>query len=68
MGRVVSRADMSSPQGRAFITVSNGGGAGVVFASGAWRRAKPIAFFVAGIALLLVSAATIPQQAMKPLW
>jgi hypothetical protein len=40
----------------------------VVFASGAWRRAKPIAFFVAGIALLLVLSATIPQQAMKPLW
>jgi hypothetical protein len=48
--------------------VSNGGGATVLFASGAWRRAKPIAFFVAGIALLLAGSATIPQQAMKPLW
>jgi hypothetical protein len=48
--------------------VSNAGAATVMFASGAWRKAKPITFFIAGIALLLAGAAAIPQQAMHPLW
>ncbi len=48
--------------------VSNGGAATVVFASGAWRKAMAITFFIASIALLLAGAAAIPQQVMHPSW
>lgn len=48
--------------------VSNAGAALVLFATGAWRRARPIAFFVAAVAALLAVAAAAPQQSLQALW
>ena len=46
--------------------LSNGGGAAVLFATGAWRRNKAIAFFIAGVAVALAVAAVAPEWAATP--
>ncbi len=48
--------------------LSNGGGAAVLFATGAWRRSKTIAYFISGVAVALVIAALAPDMAVAPLW
>ena len=48
--------------------VSNAGGASLLVASGAWRRAKPITFVVAAVAVSLATCAAWPDLATRPLW
>lgn len=46
---------------------SNGIGAAWMFATGAWRRNKPVTFFIAAIALALCGAGLNAQWAIQPL-
>jgi hypothetical protein len=48
--------------------VSNAGGAALLIATGAWRKALPITLVVSGIAIALMIAAASPDLAMRPLW
>ncbi|MGD1935296.1 MAG: hypothetical protein ACFB0Z_12455 [Candidatus Phaeomarinobacter sp.] len=48
--------------------LSNGGGAAVLFASGAWRRSKTIAYFISAVAVALAAAALAPEWAVTPIW
>ena len=48
--------------------VSNGGAALVLFASGAWRRARFLSFFVAVVTVALAAAALYSREALMPLW
>ena len=48
--------------------VSNAGAAAILVATGGWRRARFLTFFVAGIAIALVLAAAFQRQALVPLW
>lgn len=47
---------------------SNGVGATVMLATGAWRRNRTITFFIAGIAVALAAAALMPELAIKPVF
>lgn len=48
--------------------LSNGGGAAVLFATGAWRRSRLIAYFITAVAVALAVAALMPDMAVTPLW
>ncbi len=45
---------------------SNGVGAAVMLATGAWRRNRLVTVFIAGIAVALAAAALAPAMAIKP--
>ncbi len=48
--------------------VSNGVGAITLFATGFWRQATSMTFFITGVAILLIIAAVTHQHALVPLW
>lgn len=48
--------------------LSNGGGAAVLFATGAWRRSKLIAYSISAVVVALVITALAPEMAVTPLW
>jgi len=47
---------------------SNGVGAAVLYATGAWRQSQAVALFIAAVAAALLVAAAFPQWAIAPLW